>query len=518
MTTKTDVVRSVDGRGIHLVVADDEVVDVLFDGRRIWSFWTLRDTKEDDAADPTGPPARLAAWPGPLRQFLDGQARVTVRETVTGGILFDQAVRFGAGTGAIAIVGRHGEQLSLDKDRRLSATFDVRDAGQTEPLLDAVEEVIALLHDLGVDAFPAYGTLLGAVREGRLLGHDSDADLGYVSKETTPVDVVRESFRLQRGIIDRGYPTHRYSGAAFKVDVAEADGFVRGLDVFGGFFDDGRLYLMGEVGQDFRREWIFPLGTCTLHDRVLPAPAAPERLLEAIYGPGWRVPDPAFQFEKDPHTQAQLNGWFRGTQVGLRQWDRLYSTRRRKMPRGGPSALARLAHKELAPDVHVLDVGAGRGRDARFLTRHGRTVTAYDYLPAASTAVSREARQNGLPLDVRRLNLLELRSVLGEGARVAHQPGPRAILASHMLDATYEIGRDGFMRFAQMALRGGGRLYASFWTTSRGDLLQVWPLSVDEACDLVRDHGGSILHASESKVPRRDRDEIGVGRVVAQWA
>ena len=37
----------------------------------------------------------------------------------------------------------------------------------------------------GVEAFLAYGTLLGAVREGRLLGHDSDADLGYVSRHTT---------------------------------------------------------------------------------------------------------------------------------------------------------------------------------------------------------------------------------------------------------------------------------------------------------------------------------------------
>ena len=80
----------------------------------------------------------------------------------------------------------------------------------------------------------AYGTLLGAVREKRFLGHDSDADLAYVSEFSNPCDVVRESFRLQRVIHERGFRTYRYSGAAFRVDVVEGDGVVRGLDVFGG--------------------------------------------------------------------------------------------------------------------------------------------------------------------------------------------------------------------------------------------------------------------------------------------
>ena len=55
----------------------------------------------------------------------------------------------------------------------------------------------------------------------------------------------------------------------------EADGTVRGLDVFGGYFLDGRLYLMGEIGTPFEEDWIFPLGTCTLAGRTLPAPARP---------------------------------------------------------------------------------------------------------------------------------------------------------------------------------------------------------------------------------------------------
>ena len=44
--------------GVHLTVGEDTVVDVLFDGRRIWSFWTLRDTRP-------GTPAR---WPSGRRR------------------------------------------------------------------------------------------------------------------------------------------------------------------------------------------------------------------------------------------------------------------------------------------------------------------------------------------------------------------------------------------------------------------------------------------------------------------
>ena len=48
----------------------------------------------------------------------------------------------------------------------------------------------AALEEAGVRPFLAYGTLLGAVRQGDFIGHDSDADLGYVSEHDHPVDAV----------------------------------------------------------------------------------------------------------------------------------------------------------------------------------------------------------------------------------------------------------------------------------------------------------------------------------------
>ena len=268
-----------------------------------------------------------------LKRFLNGSTRLSVVEHVSGRVVFDEELSLGTGTERIAVVDAAGRPLGIDKSNRVATMFDTRDPMYTAPLLDACEQVLTALQEAGVDAFPTYGTLLGAVREQNFIGHDSDIDLGYVSRHTHPLDVIRESFRLQRELRERGFAVDRYSAAAFKVDVVEADGGVRGLDVFGGYFLDGHLYLLGEIGTPFKEEWIFPLGTCTLAGRTLPAPARPEKLLEAMYGPGWKVPDPAFHFETPRTTHRRLNGWFRGGRVFRNDWDRRYSTLKRKLPR-----------------------------------------------------------------------------------------------------------------------------------------------------------------------------------------
>jgi SAM-dependent methyltransferase len=327
--------------------------------------------------------------------------------------------------------------------------------------------------------------------------------------------VVRESFRLQRRLAARGYPITRYSGSAFKVDVVEGDGSVRGLDVFGGFMSQGWLYLMGEVGTPFRRAWIFPLGTCTLEGRTLPAPAEPGRMLEAMYGPGWKVPDPAFHFETSRQTVRRLNGWFRGTRTFRDDWERRYSTRRNKLPDLHPSLLAEYVVAQEGVPEQVVDLGAGRGGDAVWFAQQGASVTAYDYVPTASLAVQRRAEEGSLDLAVRRLNLLEWRSTFAEGARLAHRPGPRTVVARHLADATTRFGRDSLWRFASMVLRDGGRFYTEYWVG--GGEARTFLRPVDQSTvrqGLIR-HGADIVHEETFDAPGEPGRRI--GRTVAQW-
>lgn len=507
----------VDDDGLRLRALDDRALDVCFDGRRVWTFWTLRDTEG------TGP-LRRVAWPRPLVKHLDGRSLVAVRDSATGATYFERELSLGSGEGRVDVRSPKGVELGFDKSGKLVPTFAGRSEGDLGSLLDATEAVIEALRECGLEPFLAYGTLLGAVREGRVLGHDSDADLGYVSRHDSPAQVARESFRVQRELVERGFATYRYSGGAFRVDVQEG-GVVRGLDVFGGFLDRGRLYLMGEIGTDYREEWIRPLGTATLSGRTMPVPAAPERLLEATYGPGWKVPDPAFKFTTPERTIRALEGWFRGTQPGIRHWERRAGSRPQQ-PFREPSVLARRAAR-LAGELgaEVLDVGAGRGSDSVWLARQGVAVTAYDYVPRALDDAAAVAETEGLPLQVRGLNLTEWRSTLSEGARLAADPRPRVVLARHVMDATSAAGRESLARLCSMALRGaGGRLLADLhvadgdggdggdegldapdWMVGRPD--------PEVVATLLRSSGATRV--TVKRLPNRDRPTV---RVVGEWS
>ncbi len=508
-------ITAIDDAGVHVAAGEDTVVDVLFDDRRIWSFWTLRDTSDG-----------LAAWPRMLLRFLDGTARISVVEHLSGSVVFEADVTLGSGEGRIAVVDAEGRPLGLDKSNRIVTTFDTRDAEHTAPLLDSTEKVLRELRDAGVDAFPAYGTLLGAVREQDFIGHDSDVDLAYVSREKHPLDVVRESFRLQRHLKARGFAVDRYSGAAFKVDVVEADGTVRGLDVFGGYFLDGRLYLMGEIGTPFEEEWIFPLGTCTLAGRTLPAPARPEKLLEATYGPGWKVPDPAFHFETPRTTVRRLNGWFRGIRIFRNEWDARYSGGvRDKVPTGGPSDLARFV---LAQEVGIdllVDIGAGRGGDALWFARQGISTITLDYSHGASNGVRRYAEQEDVDLDTSWLNLHEMRSVLGQGARIARRMGHVVLMARHLVDSTDAQGLEALVRLARMSLGRGGRLYLEFdilrpgeryLPSGRRDIVR--PKDLQRVEKAFTEGGAVIVLSTQTEEKRRSgQPERPVARLVAEW-
>ncbi len=517
-------VRGVDDAGVAVLVAEDRPVDVCVDGRRVWTFWTRRDSEPVGAPTARRPvpgrwPARLAPWPRPLRAHLHGTGRITVRDSVTSRVLFDRTVSLDDGAGTIEVRNRRGVELGIDKSGRLVPTFAGRTERDIDALLDAVDAVLAALRDAGLEPFVAYGTLLGAIREGRVLGHDSDADLGYVSRHSTPVDLTRESFRVQRALAERGFPIVRYSGGSFKVMVTEGD-VTRGLDVFGGFLDGGRLHLMGEINTPFDPDWILPLGTAELDGRPVPVPAHPERLLEAMYGAAWRVPDPAFKFTTSEHTIRTFDDWFRGTQPGYRYWDRRSHHRKRKPVRPRPTPLGRraLAVASELGATEVLDVGAGRGRDSLWLARRGLHVTAYDYVTRALAPARERAAAEGLALDVRHLNLAELRSVLAEGTRLAHRPGPRVVLARHVVDATSAPGREALARLCSMALRDGGQLLAEFHPTPSGTPVRgrpEWMLGradTDVLSALLRDAGARRVRVVERPGPGRP-----VVRVVGVW-
>lgn len=519
---------AIDRHGIRFRAdGEDEPVDVRFDERRIWSIWPRRDAvPAEDAADGAGDGADLlVAWPNQLLPFLHGHARVSLVTHLDQRVLYDAEARFGTAEHPIRIENEDGLPLGLDKDGRLAQTFDTRSREHVAPLLDATERVLRSIHAAGIDAFVAYGTLLGAFRDGQLIGHDSDADLGYVSRHTVVVDVIRESFALQRHLTEEGFRTQRYSGAAFKVDVVESDGSVRGLDVFGGFFSDDHLYLMGEVGVPFERDWIFPLGTVRLEGRDVAAPARPEKLLEAMYGPSWQVPDPAFKFETPKGVGRRLTAWFRGMRLYERYWRRHWAHAHTELPPPGPSSFAEFVRdKEGGVPAEVVELGCGRGADLLWWARQGARAYGLDFVPEASEPVQQLAAEEGLDLTVRWVNLNEMRAWLSTGSEFAHRPGPRTVVARQVADATVGTGRRGLTRLSEMLLRDGGRLYLELLRITEDQPRERHrdfrtPYDVTQVCDELRARGADIVTVQElvEPEPRPDTAPRPIVRIVAQW-
>ncbi|WP_157361719.1 class I SAM-dependent methyltransferase [Haloechinothrix halophila] len=497
----------------------DAVLDVCIGGHRVWS---IAPPSWEEAAAGT---SRRVSWPPILLPYLNGSAHVVIREHVSGRVLLDRNHRFGTGEGEVRIVNAAGHPLSVNKAGRLDRAFEAGTDAMVDSLLDGIETLIKdIREECGIEAFLAFGGLLGAIREGKLIGHDVDADIGYVSAYTHPLDVARESFHLQRMLHRRGYKVNRFSAADFKARIRDPDGGTRGIDIFGGFFVDGYFHLMPTVRAPLPRSAIFPLGEVTLHGRQLPAPADPEALLEAKYGKNWRVPDPSFKHQPPPSTRRRLHGWMRGLRQHIRYWESFYNSKDSAAVPDEPSAFAQWVHERESTPQPLVDIGFGTGRDALWFARTGYQVQGFEYVPAAVKHAEDAARKEGLSAKFDVFNLYERRQVLATGAELAHDERPRVLYGRFLVHALEDEGRHNLWRFAEMALRSGGRLYVEFRTGKDATAEHAFGehfrrfLPSDVVVDEIESRGGHVEHREEGHGLAVYKDEDPhVCRLVVRW-
>ncbi|MGH3319962.1 MAG: methyltransferase domain-containing protein [Streptosporangiaceae bacterium] len=509
---------SVDDDGLRVPASQGGVIDVLFDGRRVWSV-----APGDHSKESGGGYVRVR-WPRPLRRFLDGVTRVTLREHRSGDVLFDGEHRFGSRPERVRVVDDAGRALMVDKVGHLEHPFEASDTAAVESLLDRLGDAFEILHaECQLPAFLAYGALLGAVREGKLIGHDSDIDISYLSRYDNPLDVGLESFRIQRAMRRHGFEVRRFSSGTFKIRFPISGGIVQAVDIFAGFMCEGRLHVMPRLRVPLRRSDIVPLGRAELEGRGFPAPADPERFLAAAYGEHWGVPDPSWRPEAEASTRRWFDGWTRGLRTHRDQWESSFGPAARGPVAEEPSPFARwVAEREAAP-IHVVDVGSGAGRDAVWLARAGHRVTALDYAYNAVACGRQAAGERSAPVAFEFFNLYELRQVLATGARLARLDDPVVLCGRLVVDAVEDEGRENFWRLARMALRPGRRLYLEFRTGGRRGRrgpagLFVRPLRAETVVGEIEAYGGAVEHWERVRVGDASGDPGPHGcRLVARW-
>ena len=508
----------IDSKGIRLSHGYDGPLDVLIAGHRVWSFSTARDATRSGSG-------LFVAWPGPLAARLDGQAEIVLVPHNGGDPLFSGTIRFGRSTTPLELVDDLGNPLSLDKGGRLQRTFDdFADESRAE-LVDATRRVLVdLTEACGLDAYLCYGGLLGAARSGRMIGHDSDLDLGFLSRYTHPFDIIQETRAAQRQMAALGWQVVRMSAANFKIWVPLPSGKRAGVDVFGSFHVNDHFHITGSLRGRLEREAIVPFGEIELEGVLFPAPADVPRFLEFTYGPGWKVPDPAFHFDHPPANVRRMSQWFRGTRNRLPHWQEFYKGPHEAVP-ATPSLFAAWAEERMQPGSGVVELGAGTGRDLVWFAQRGHPVLASDYCAGARQATIASGGAAEVRTPYRPINLESLYSSRVAATRLAHEPEPHHVYARGLGDALAPTGRLGLWRFCSVAGRRGGLTFLEFRTPASRDERTFFAehqrtyADPDRIVAEIEARGGTVVERVEDRglAPLGKEDPM-ICRLVVSWS
>lgn len=254
---------------------------------------------------------------------------------------------------------------------RLSKTLDLDWQARVMGLYDRVNQ--ALERELGYQAFLCYGSLLGAVRTGGFIGHDIDFDTAYLSTRTDGAAAVEELKRLSFALIEAGFDV---TARRTCIHIKDASSAPDKVDLFHLYLDGSGnvVFPFGVVGTGkLRAEELGGFQEIPFATSTALVPGNAERVVEHIYGPEWRIPNPGFNWLKE-RTPQKRQGIVPLEQVEEVYWANFYA--RNSYTRGSTFCEFVLARTEL-PQA-IADIGCGDGRDAVAFAREGRVVVGVD--------------------------------------------------------------------------------------------------------------------------------------------
>jgi SAM-dependent methyltransferase len=451
----------------------EAILSVRFGDRPIWSL------RVGEVVRP-GPGISVIDWPPALAGRLSGWARLTVLfdgtplcEAVT--VTFDDSPHQFAleepGTGMPQIVNKWG---------RIARNFDGLRAHLIDEALDEAVTLVEWMRGHGHALFVTGGTLLGPVRDGRIMPGDDDVDLAYLSRHQNPSDIALEGFELERALHASGYETVRHSAGHLQVLFPGADGTDRFyLDIFTYFTVAGWFYGTFHARERVDKVNILPLRTLVINGREFPAPAQPEQMLAAIYGPGWRTPDPAFRFITPAPARRRYDSWLGSLDGDRENWEDHHRELLRGVHSGtdsgtSPSAWAQELTGELARRSSILELGCGLGADARHFAEHGHDVVAVDYSRPAIESL-RGIRSESGSLQARRVNLNSVRETAPLAGLVRQGDTPLLIFARLLLNYLNDEGTANTLMLVRHLLRNRKKPAAAYLEFQASDFDRPFP-------------------------------------------
>ena len=270
-------------------------------------------------------------WPKRLRRLLEGTADVRDRRAVTTCCSRAPWCSAAARAGR-SFVDPHGIPIFVDKWGLIQRPFSGRrEAGVVDALVDATREVLTVMREeCGIEGWISFGTLLGAARDGGVIGHDSDIDLCFLSERETPAEMTAELWAIGRALRAAGISVAHRSASFLTVRIKAPDGGQR---------RPRHLHLLlrratcctrpRRSGRGCRARRSCRWSSCPSRGTCCPRRPTPTRCSRSPTAPDWRVPDPSFRHLPGPEITERFDGWFGSLMKWRRDWTALQHPARR---------------------------------------------------------------------------------------------------------------------------------------------------------------------------------------------
>ena len=362
---------------------------------------------------------------------------------------------------------------------QLSKTVDVVWQNNMFALFDGMSAILA---EKGIKLFVMYGTLLGAYRNRHFIGHDHDFDAGYISGHTDPELVTAEFVDVAEALSQHGYHVVCKLSCLWVTDPKSKVT----IDIFHTYFDGSeKLQLpFGVCGvKPFMRKDFHGYAEIELAGRSVLAVTNTEALVEYIYGPHWKTPNPGHNWNLD-RTEKDVHGLAKFHHRNQIHWTDYYYRNPDILP---PSSFAKFVSRSGYLRKSVVDVGCGNGRDSFYFKTIRPTVVGIDNCRIAVTLANNriKPRPGGIlqflrglfrkvpPLSFAKGNIADadmLANTLRK-IRSSHRKGGVTLYARFLLHAVTRIQQDKFFETVSRELQSGDSIAFEF-RTDQDELLK----------------------------------------------
>ena len=168
-----------------------------------------------------------------------------------------------------------------------------------ESVGEGLKSLYASADASGYDLQIAYGSLLGCIREESFVPHDDDIDLVLHCGEQDNVVAAAIEFRKRLHALAGPNPVRvdtngqGHINFRFERDVS--------FDIFAAWSDKGKYFQNFTIAGGVSINSVLPSKEGVLMGTRVLLPNSPNDVLEAIYGPSWKIPNPLFRWNRPAH-------------------------------------------------------------------------------------------------------------------------------------------------------------------------------------------------------------------------